>query len=195
MGVGCSCAAEATVVTVIEDGQPQAVPTTVPIPICQIGDGQIQGHTAPCGELPHVAKTASSFEWLKHLNSLCLSGVFPSNVFLTSLFLRPGGRWAHFIIPQQTSLLPSSIFLANLSPNSIFLEEFYVRTSSVSCSVAAGCALDHWGGGQPLSKMTNYTHAKWAWVALVLHYVRKEDKGGPGVKAGVSIGGHLERLF
>ncbi|KAF6826339.1 covalently-linked cell wall protein [Colletotrichum plurivorum] len=46
-----------TVVTVIEDGQPQVVPTTVPIPICQIGDGQIQGHTTPCGQLPPVTKT------------------------------------------------------------------------------------------------------------------------------------------
>ncbi|KAF4895063.1 Cell wall mannoprotein CIS3 [Colletotrichum fructicola] len=46
-----------TVVTVIGDGQPQVVPTTVPVPICQIGDGQIQGHTTPCGELPPVTVT------------------------------------------------------------------------------------------------------------------------------------------
>ncbi|WYZ41176.1 hypothetical protein EsH8_V_000071 [Colletotrichum jinshuiense] len=48
-----------TLVTVIEDGQPQVVPTTIPIPICQIGDGQIQGHTTPCGELPPVTRTAA----------------------------------------------------------------------------------------------------------------------------------------
>ncbi|KAK2775042.1 covalently-linked cell wall protein [Colletotrichum kahawae] len=46
-----------TVVTVIGDGQPQVVPTVVPVPICQIGDGQIQGHTTPCGELPPVTVT------------------------------------------------------------------------------------------------------------------------------------------
>ncbi|KAF9880586.1 covalently-linked cell wall protein [Colletotrichum karsti] len=44
-------------VSVIGDGQPQVIPTTVPVPICQIGDGQIQGHTTPCGELPPVTKT------------------------------------------------------------------------------------------------------------------------------------------
>ncbi|KAJ3938309.1 uncharacterized protein N0V96_011554 [Colletotrichum fioriniae] len=37
-----------TVVTVIGDGQPQVVPTTIPVPLCQIGDGQVQGHTTPC---------------------------------------------------------------------------------------------------------------------------------------------------
>ncbi|KAK6217015.1 covalently-linked cell wall protein [Colletotrichum tabaci] len=48
-----------TLVTVIEDGQPQVVPTTIPVPICQIDDGQIQGHTTPCGELPPITRTAS----------------------------------------------------------------------------------------------------------------------------------------
>ncbi|KAL7941191.1 hypothetical protein V8C42DRAFT_335593 [Trichoderma barbatum] len=40
---------QTTIVTVISDGQPQVHTTTVAIPICQIGDGQIQGHTGPCG--------------------------------------------------------------------------------------------------------------------------------------------------
>ncbi|KAL0943007.1 covalently-linked cell wall protein [Colletotrichum truncatum] len=54
--VGTTMVATA-LVTVIEDGQPQVIPTTIPIPICQIGDGQIQGHTTPCGEIPPVTKT------------------------------------------------------------------------------------------------------------------------------------------
>jgi hypothetical protein len=41
-----------TMVTVLPDGQPQVVPTSIPIPLCQIGDGQIQGHTTPCASLP-----------------------------------------------------------------------------------------------------------------------------------------------
>ncbi|GJC79881.1 cell wall mannoprotein CIS3 [Colletotrichum liriopes] len=48
-----------TLVTVLEDGQPQVVATTVPLPICQIGDGQIQGHTTLCGELPPATLTAT----------------------------------------------------------------------------------------------------------------------------------------
>ncbi|KAF6820399.1 covalently-linked cell wall protein [Colletotrichum plurivorum] len=135
-----------TVVTVIEDGQPQVVPTTVPIPICQIGDGQIQGHTTPCGELPHVAKTPGSFEWLKHLSSLSLSGVFPSNlslsgvfpsnVFLTSLFLRPGvpnvvTQFDDCVLRRPissflSSLLPSNIFLARRFLSSIFLPRLFL---------------------------------------------------------------------
>ncbi|KJZ71729.1 hypothetical protein HIM_08871 [Hirsutella minnesotensis 3608] len=39
-----------TMVTVLSDGQPQVVPTSVPIPMCQIGDGQVQAHTTPCAE-------------------------------------------------------------------------------------------------------------------------------------------------
>lgn len=54
--VGTTMVATARV-TVIEDGQPQVVATTVPVPICQIDDGQIQGHTTLCGELPPVTKT------------------------------------------------------------------------------------------------------------------------------------------
>ncbi|KAM0259359.1 hypothetical protein ACHAQJ_003391 [Trichoderma viride] len=38
-----------TIVTAIADGQPQVHVSTIAIPICQIGDGQIQGHTTPCG--------------------------------------------------------------------------------------------------------------------------------------------------
>ncbi|KAK1471059.1 covalently-linked cell wall protein [Colletotrichum cuscutae] len=49
-----------TLVTVIGDGQPQVVPTTIPVPLCQIGDGQVQGHTTPCGELPPVTVTPSA---------------------------------------------------------------------------------------------------------------------------------------
>ncbi|KAK1246349.1 hypothetical protein MKX08_000151 [Trichoderma sp. CBMAI-0020] len=37
------------VVTATADGQPQVHTTTIAIPICQIGDGQVQGHTTPCG--------------------------------------------------------------------------------------------------------------------------------------------------
>ncbi|GKT91404.1 covalently-linked cell wall protein [Colletotrichum tofieldiae] len=48
-----------TLVTVLEDGQPQVIATTVPLPICQIGDGQIQGHTTLCGELPPATLTAT----------------------------------------------------------------------------------------------------------------------------------------
>ncbi|KAF6833778.1 covalently-linked cell wall protein [Colletotrichum musicola] len=155
-GVGCSCAAEATVVTVIEDGQPQVVPTTVPIPIYQIGDGQIQGHTTPCGELPHVAKTTGSFEWLKYLSSLSLRGSGeislletsvrnvvtqfddcvlrrPSSSFLSSLSL--SGPSLSGVFPSSIflpRLFLSSIFLASLFPSNISPEEFYIRTSSVS---------------------------------------------------------------
>jgi hypothetical protein len=45
-----------TIVTVLSDGQPQAVPTTIAIPLCQIGDGQVQGHTTPCAQLPPVTQ-------------------------------------------------------------------------------------------------------------------------------------------
>lgn len=49
--VGTSMVAT-TVVTVLSDGQPQVVPTTIPVPMCQIGDGQIQAHTTPCDKVP-----------------------------------------------------------------------------------------------------------------------------------------------
>lgn len=45
-----------TVVTVLKDGQPQVVPTTIPVPMCQIGDGQVQVHTTPCAEAPPVTQ-------------------------------------------------------------------------------------------------------------------------------------------
>ncbi|EGS18373.1 putative covalently-linked cell wall protein [Thermochaetoides thermophila DSM 1495] len=37
-----------TIVIPLSDGQPQVITTDKVIPICQIDDGQIQGHTAPC---------------------------------------------------------------------------------------------------------------------------------------------------
>lgn len=40
---------QTTIVTIIADGQPQIRTTEVAIPVCQISDGQIQGHTVPCG--------------------------------------------------------------------------------------------------------------------------------------------------
>ncbi|TDZ16562.1 Cell wall mannoprotein CIS3 [Colletotrichum orbiculare MAFF 240422] len=55
--VGTTMVATA-LVSVIEDGQPQVIATTIPVPVCQIGDGQIQGHTTPCGELPPVTRPA-----------------------------------------------------------------------------------------------------------------------------------------
>ena len=45
-----------TIVTVLKDGQPQAVPTTIAIPMCQIGDGQVQVHTTPCASAPIVTQ-------------------------------------------------------------------------------------------------------------------------------------------
>jgi hypothetical protein len=47
-----------TIVTVLPDGQPQVVPTSVAIPVCQIGDGQLQGHTTPCALVPLPTVTA-----------------------------------------------------------------------------------------------------------------------------------------
>ncbi|PNY25915.1 Cell wall mannoprotein CIS3, partial [Tolypocladium capitatum] len=44
------------VVTVLSDGQPQVVPTTIPVPMCQIGDGQVQVHTTPCAVAPPVSQ-------------------------------------------------------------------------------------------------------------------------------------------
>jgi len=45
-----------TVVKPIADGQPQVLTTAVPVPICQIADGQLQGHTTPCAEITHAPK-------------------------------------------------------------------------------------------------------------------------------------------
>jgi len=38
----------------LSDGQPQVITTTRGIPICQIGDGQVQGHTTPCAAITAV---------------------------------------------------------------------------------------------------------------------------------------------
>lgn len=43
---------QTTVITALSDGQPQVVTTEVPIPLCQIGDGQVQVHTTPCASVP-----------------------------------------------------------------------------------------------------------------------------------------------
>ncbi|KAL2140133.1 hypothetical protein VTI28DRAFT_4215 [Corynascus sepedonium] len=40
-----------TIVVPLSDGQPQVITTTTVIPICQIDDGQIQGHTTPCASV------------------------------------------------------------------------------------------------------------------------------------------------
>ncbi|KAK4466772.1 hypothetical protein QBC42DRAFT_165670 [Cladorrhinum samala] len=45
---------QTTVVIPLSDGQPQVITTTRGIPICQIGDGQIQGHTTPCAAITAV---------------------------------------------------------------------------------------------------------------------------------------------
>ncbi|KAK3987978.1 hypothetical protein QBC44DRAFT_111698 [Cladorrhinum sp. PSN332] len=42
---------QTTVVIPLSDGQPQVITTTRGIPICQIDDGQIQGHTTPCAAI------------------------------------------------------------------------------------------------------------------------------------------------
>lgn len=47
---------QTTVVNVISDGQPQVHTTVVPIPMCQIGDGQVQVRTTPCASVPAVSQ-------------------------------------------------------------------------------------------------------------------------------------------
>ncbi|KAI0835009.1 hypothetical protein F5Y06DRAFT_277149 [Hypoxylon sp. FL0890] len=42
---------QTTIVTALPDGQPQVVTTTVPVPICQIGDGQVQQGSTPCASV------------------------------------------------------------------------------------------------------------------------------------------------
>ncbi|KAL2174618.1 uncharacterized protein P884DRAFT_272326 [Thermothelomyces heterothallicus CBS 202.75] len=49
-----------TVVVPLSDGQPQVITTTTIIPICQIDDGQIQGHTTPCASAPTTAPGSPS---------------------------------------------------------------------------------------------------------------------------------------
>ncbi|KAI1370608.1 hypothetical protein F4677DRAFT_437971 [Hypoxylon crocopeplum] len=48
-----------TIVTALPDGQPQVVTTSVPVPICQIGDGQVQQGTTPCVSV--TAKPTSTY--------------------------------------------------------------------------------------------------------------------------------------
>ncbi|KAM4063544.1 PIR protein [Hirsutella rhossiliensis] len=57
--VGTSMVAT-TMVTVLPDGQPQVIQTQVPVPICQIGDGQIQAHTTPCAQAPPITSVAAA---------------------------------------------------------------------------------------------------------------------------------------
>ncbi|KAI8686719.1 hypothetical protein NCS56_00332700 [Fusarium sp. Ph1] len=48
--VGSSIVAT-TVVTVVSDGTTKEVPTTIAVPMCQIGDGQVQVRTTPCDDM------------------------------------------------------------------------------------------------------------------------------------------------
>ncbi|KHN95930.1 covalently-linked cell wall protein [Metarhizium album ARSEF 1941] len=49
---------QTTIVTALSDGQPQVHTTAVPIPMCQIGDGQVQVRTTPCASVPPQAPTS-----------------------------------------------------------------------------------------------------------------------------------------
>ncbi|OAA51562.1 covalently-linked cell wall protein [Metarhizium rileyi] len=51
---------QTTVVTVIQDGQPQVHTTVVPIPLCQIGDGQVQVRTTPCASVTQVPSNTAA---------------------------------------------------------------------------------------------------------------------------------------
>ncbi|KAK8044601.1 covalently-linked cell wall protein [Apiospora rasikravindrae] len=51
---------QTTIVTALTDGQPQVVTTKVPIPLCQIGDGQVQVHTTPCASVTEAPTTKAS---------------------------------------------------------------------------------------------------------------------------------------
>lgn len=44
-----------TVVIPLSDGQPQVITTVVPVPLCQISDGQLQAHTTPCASITKAA--------------------------------------------------------------------------------------------------------------------------------------------
>ncbi|KAI1396562.1 hypothetical protein F4819DRAFT_474917 [Hypoxylon fuscum] len=50
---------QTTIVTALPDGQPQVVTTTVGVPICQIGDGQVQQGSTPCASI--TAAPTSTF--------------------------------------------------------------------------------------------------------------------------------------
>lgn len=51
---------QTTIVTALSDGQPQVVTTGMPIPICQIGDGQVQAHTTPCASVTAPPSTKAT---------------------------------------------------------------------------------------------------------------------------------------
>ncbi|KAK5658078.1 hypothetical protein OQA88_2634 [Cercophora sp. LCS_1] len=51
-----------TAVVPIADGQPQVITTTKAIPMCQIGDGQVQGHTTPCAVAPTITPGSAAPE-------------------------------------------------------------------------------------------------------------------------------------
>ncbi|KAM0347606.1 hypothetical protein ACHAPU_004619 [Fusarium lateritium] len=55
--VGSSVVAT-TVVTVVSDGTTKEVPTTIAVPMCQIGDGQVQVRTTPCDDMELPVITA-----------------------------------------------------------------------------------------------------------------------------------------
>lgn len=48
-----------TAVVPLGDGQPQVVTTVKAIPMCQIDDGQVQGHTTPCASVAPATTPAS----------------------------------------------------------------------------------------------------------------------------------------
>ncbi|KAM5341571.1 hypothetical protein ACJ41O_014602 [Fusarium nematophilum] len=47
-----------TVVTIVSDGTTKEVPTTIAVPMCQIGDGQVQVRTTPCDDMELPVITA-----------------------------------------------------------------------------------------------------------------------------------------
>jgi hypothetical protein len=47
-----------TIVTALSDGQPQVVTTELPVPLCQIGDGQVQYQTTPCASVTAYPTTS-----------------------------------------------------------------------------------------------------------------------------------------
>ena len=47
-----------TVVTVVSNGKTQVLPTTIVVPMCQIGDGQVQVRTTPCDNMQIPIVTA-----------------------------------------------------------------------------------------------------------------------------------------
>ncbi|KAK8069040.1 covalently-linked cell wall protein [Apiospora phragmitis] len=51
---------QTTIVTALSDGQPQVITTKVPIPMCQIGDGQVQVHTTPCASVTSAPTTKAT---------------------------------------------------------------------------------------------------------------------------------------